>query len=146
MRPARERGTALVLAACLFASGAHAQGPEAVPAAPPAPRYAAIHSLALKVKDLPKARAGVEKALAEAGASDTVAPENRVGSDKVGYAQWSYAVPAKALKALLKRLRRLGKVTRDLNQPELPVEGAPPPAQLVLLNIAVDGPPLPGKK
>jgi hypothetical protein len=88
----------------------------------------------------------VEKALADAAATSTVAPENRVGSDKAGYAQWSYAVPAKALKALLKRLRRLGKVTRDVSQPTLPVEGAPPPSELVLLNLAVDGPPVPEKK
>lgn len=141
----RVRGTLLVFGACLFASGVSAQVPPATPVVP-ASRYAAIHSLALKVKNLPKARVKVEKALAHAGASSTVAPENRVGSDKVGYAQWSYAVPAKALKTLLRRLRRLGKVTRDVSHPTLPVEGAPPPSELVLLNLAVDGPPVPEKK
>lgn len=81
-----------------------------------APDYAAFLSLALTVKDVPKARAEAEKALSAAGATSTVGKENQVGSDTVGYAQWSYAVPQAAAESLLKRLRKLGSVTRDSRQ------------------------------
>ncbi|TPW20196.1 MAG: hypothetical protein FD126_1929 [Elusimicrobia bacterium] len=138
----RARGTLLTLGACLLVFRASAQAPQ-VP--PQAHRYAAIHSLALTVRDVKAARAKVEAALKGAGAVSTVAPENQVGSDKVGYAQWSYAVPVKALQKLLKRLRKLGKVTRDVRQPSLPTEGGEVPTDKVLLNIAVDGPPVPEK-
>lgn len=143
MRSAQTRGALLVLGACLFAFGAGAQAPE-VP--PQGHAYKAIHSLALTVKDLPAARAKVEAALKASGASDTLAPENKVGSDKVGYAQWSWAVPAKSLEKLLKRLRRLGKVTRDVRQANTPAAGTPSKPDQVLLNLAVDGPPVPEKK
>ena len=134
------RGTLLTLGACLLAF----QGPAAAP--PPVPAYVGIHSLALTVKDLPAARAKVEKALAASGGQSVVAKENQVGSDKVGYAQWSWAVPAKSLKTLLKALRRAGKVTRDAYQPSLPTLKRPVPAGgPVLLNIALDGPPVPEK-
>ena len=137
------RGMLLTLGACLLAFQALAQAPE-VPTQGHA--YKAIHSLALRVKDLPKARKKVDAALKDAGAADTVDPENKIGSDKVGYAQWSAAVPAKALEKLLKRLRRLGKVTRDVRQANIPVAGTPPFPDKVLLNLAVDGPPVPEKK
>ena len=143
MRRIGPRGTLLTLGACLLAFRASAQAPQV---APQAHRYAAIHSLALSVKDVAATRAKVEAALKAAGGVSMVAPENQVGSDKVGYAQWSYAVPEKALPKLLKRLRKLGKVTRDVRQPSLPTEGGEPPGDKVLLNLAVDGPPLPGKK
>ena len=134
------RGTLHVFGACLLALGAPALAADA-PA--PAPAYAGIHSLALTVRNLPKARVKIEKALAASGGKSTVGPDNQVGSDKVGYAQWSWAVPAKALKKLLKDLRRLGKVTRDAYQPTLPTLERPvPPADTVLLNLAVDGPPV----
>lgn len=151
MRPRRFkrlRGTLLALGACLLAFSApalraSAQAPEKPPQGH---RYAAIHSLALSVKDVAAARAKVEAAFKAAGAVSTVAPENQVGSDRVGYAQWSYTVPSKALKQLLKRLRKLGKVKRDVRQPALPAEGAEVPKDEVLLNLAVDGPPLSEKK
>ena len=108
--------------------------------------YKAIHSLALTVKDVPAARKKVEAALKDAGAEDTLPPENKVGSDKVGYAQWSATVPVKALEKLLKRLRRLGKVTRDVREANIPVSGTPSSPDKVLLNLAVDGPPVPEKK
>lgn len=139
----RLRGTLLTLGACLLAFRASAQAP-AVP--PQGHRYAAIHSLALSVKSVAAVRAKVEAAFKAAGAVSTVAPENQVGSDKVGYAQWSYAVPPKALEKLLKRLRKLGKATRDVRQPGLPTEEAEVPSDKVLLNLAVNGPPLPEKK
>lgn len=139
----RLRGTLLALGACLLAVRTSAQAPQLPPQGH---RYAAIHSLALSVKDLAGTRAKVEAAFKSAGAVSTVAPENQVGSDKVGYAQWSYAVPSKALAKLLKRLRKLGKVKRDVRQPALPAEGAEVPTDKVLLNLAVDGPPVPEKK
>lgn len=142
-RSARSRGTLLALGACLLAFQAFAQAPD-VP--PPAHPYKAIHSLALAVKNLPAARKKVEAALKDAGAIDTLGPENTVGSDKVGYAQWSYAVPDKSLEKLLKRLRRLGKVKRDVRQANIPVAGTPSAPDKVLLNLAVDGPPVPEKK
>lgn len=124
----RARGTLLVLGACLFASGAGAQAPSPTTAPFWTKRhqsrgYAAFHSLALTVKDVPKARAEAEKALAASGGLSTVAAENRVGSDKVGYAQWSYAVPAAALEPLLKKLRKLGAATRDARQDNVLPEG-----------------------
>lgn len=130
----RLRGALLALGACLFAfeAGAHP--------------YKAIHSLALAVRDVPAAKTKVEAALKDAGAENTVAPENKVGSDKVGYAQWSYAVPVKTLEKLLKRLRRLGKVKRDVREANIPIEGTPSSPDKVLLNLAVDGPPVSEKK
>lgn len=134
MRFPRLRGTLLALGACLLAFQAQAHP------------YKAIHSLALTVKDVPAARKKVEAALKDAGGSDTLGPENKVGSDKVGYAQWSYVVPAKTLEKLLKRLRRLGKVKRDVRAANIPLEGTPSEPDKVLLNLAVDGPPVPEKK
>lgn len=87
-------------------------------------RYAAHHSLALTVKNTAKGRAAVEKALADSGGVSLVAPENRVGSDKVGYAQWSYALTLAQAEKALKRLRKLGAVTRDERRAE------PAPADL----------------
>lgn len=133
------RGTLLVLGTCLIAIQAGAQAPE-MPSR--GHSYKAIHSLALAVKNLPAARKKIEAALKDAGASDTVGPENKVGSDKVGYGQWSYSVPAKALEKLLKRLRRLGQVKRDVREANIPVAGTPSLPDRVLLNLAVDGPPV----
>lgn len=111
----RVRGALLVLGACLFASGVTAEDTAPFWTKRHRPlQYAAFHSLALTVKDLSRAREQVDKALTAAGGVSTVGKENQVGSDTVGYAQWSYGVPTGAADALLKRLRTLGTVTRDV--------------------------------
>lgn len=116
------RAAAAVLLACAAASAA-ADAPFWM-RRHEARRYAAHHTLALSVKDTAKGRAAVEKALSESGGTPLVAPENRVGSNKAGYAQWSYALTLAQADKALKRLRKLGTVSRDERRAD------PPPPDL----------------
>ncbi len=131
--------------------GAFCASASAAPASPeahwmkryPARDYGAFWHLDLAVVDFAAGRRGAEAVLAKSSASAVVAEQNRVGSDKVKYMQWSYRLPRGEAVKVLEKLHTLGTVKRSTqNENLLPEVIAEVPEKLAKLKAERGAPAL----
>ncbi|MDE2293047.1 MAG: hypothetical protein KGL53_13280, partial [Elusimicrobia bacterium] len=82
----------------------------------------AFWHLDLSASDFVKARRGVENVIRSEKGRSLVGPDSQVGSDKVGYMQWSVVFERARAARALAALERLGKTERAVQQEDLEPE------------------------